>query len=180
MGTKDTVRDHLTPINLHDQDEFQTLQKQRVLCGWNYNASVLEMWCRMMDEKQKALFWIHEPEALQRIGHVSLDCSTDPPNLELANPDKSVMTIATFFILEEYRSKGYARKTMDILEDWATLKPWGSPNCRAIALTTLDRRYLLEDAPEWRGVWSKLGKDPPSTERINEDWYVSPRYRLII
>lgn len=143
MPHMNASEEFLRPVNLHNPEEFRALQEQRVLCGWNYDHTVIEKWSRMMDNKQKSLFWIHEPDQDARIGHVSLDCITDPPNPDLANPDKSVMTIATFFILEQYRSHGFARQAMDILEAWAIEEPWGSPNCKAIALTTLDRRLLL-------------------------------------
>ncbi|EON62034.1 hypothetical protein W97_01253 [Coniosporium apollinis CBS 100218] len=168
--------DILRPMNLYDEAEFEELLKQRVICGWNNQPANIVRWREMMDSKQKSLFWIVLPDTNTRVGHISLDCATDPPDLELANPDKSVLTISTFFILPEYRSTGLGRLAMDVMEDLATKEPYGSPNCRAIAVHTLDRRYTEGDSEEWR-KWAKLrqGQLPPKG-RSTEDWYARRGY----
>lgn len=156
--------------------DFEELRQQRVLCGWNYAEPVLIQWREMMDVKQKALFWIFSIDGMKTVGHISLDSTSEVPDLELANPDKSVLTIATFFIKSEWRELGLGRAAMDILEDWATKAPYGSPNCRYIAINTLSKKYIEDDAAEWRGIWAKLGKSTPSKGRSVQSWYESRGY----
>ncbi len=168
--------DIIRPMNLYDQAEFEELLQQRIICGWNDKPAYIIRWREMMDSKQKSLFWINLPDTKTRVGHISLDSSTDPPDLELANPDKSVLTIATFFILPEHRSAGLGRLAMDVMEDWATKEPYGSPNCKAIAVNTLDRRYTESDSEEWR-IWAKLRPiQLPPKGRSTEDWYARRGY----
>lgn len=166
----------LIPMNLHDPLEFEVLSQQRVICGWNYEPKIIAAWREMMDQGLKSLFWISLPDGT-RAGHISLDSADryspdDTLDLELANPDRSVMTITTFFIRHEYRSGGLGRAAMDILEDYATQEPYGSPHCRAITVNTLSRKYYEDDAEEWRGIWKRLvGRKAPPRGRSNEDWY---------
>ncbi|KAE8155338.1 hypothetical protein BDV25DRAFT_146502 [Aspergillus avenaceus] len=79
------------------------------------------------------------------------------------------MTIHSFFILPDYRAYGLGRHAMRLAEALAVEEPYGSPNCRAIALTGLSKRYIYDDAPEWRGIWPRLGMEVPSFSI--QEWY---------
>ena len=167
------------PINLQDEHEFEELRQQRIVCGWNFQPQVLEGWRNAISEKTKSMFWITLPSTVdsessptkyKRVGHISLDSANDPPNLEIANPDKSVLTIAGFFIHPAYRGGGLGRTAMSILESYATKKPYGSPNCKSIVIVTLDKRYTEDD--EWRSIWERLGrKEAPAKGSTSEAWY---------
>jgi len=126
-----------------------------------------------MSKKTKSLFWITIPSTPEskphRAGHISLDSVAEPPDLDLANPDKSVLTIATFFIDPSFRSGGLGRTTMELLESYATKEPYGSPHCKIVAVTTLSRRYWEDD--EYRSVWALTGRETPVRGSSNEDWY---------
>lgn len=163
----------LEPINLRDQAQFDELLRQRHLCGWSNTPKTLNLWRDAMDAHQKFLFWIKpvsQPD--MRIGHVSLDSEADPPNLGVANPyDKSVLLIASFFILAEHRGGGIGRSVMETLEALATKEPYGSSNCKATSIVTLSRRYHENDDDRARfEAWE--GKPAPPRGTSNEDWWV--------
>ncbi len=104
-----------------------------------------------------------------RAGHISLDSYTEPADPELALEARSIMTVQTFFILPEYRTGGVGRAAMDLVEVLATQEPYGSPHCHTLALTTVNKKHIEIDAPEWRGLWKKGGLDVPPFS--NETWY---------
>lgn len=104
-----------------------------------------------------------------RAGHISLDSYTEPADPEVALEDRSIMTVQTFFILPEYRTGGVGRAAMNLVEVLATQEPYGSPHCHTLALTTVSKKHIEIDAPEWRGVWKRAGLDVPPFS--NEIWY---------
>lgn len=104
-----------------------------------------------------------------RAGHISLDSYAEPPDPELAREDRSIMTVQTFFIRPEYRLSGLGRGAMEVMERLAIREPYGSPQCHTLALNTASKRYVEVDAPEWRGMWERLGMVPPTYS--NETWY---------
>ena len=162
----------LTLIDLSDESEFEELRQQRVLCGWNYDRSYLEEWRDAMSKKLKSLFWITLDDDPRRIGHVSLDAYSTPPDPDLATADRTVMTIQTFFILQESRSKGLGGHIMDIVEDMATKEPYGSPNCKTITVNTLSNASLKAGLPIWIPMWEKAGIERPEWSYWSkEDWY---------
>lgn len=167
----------LEAMNLYDQSQIDELLRQRKICGWADTQDYIVSWRDSMDAKIKSMFWIKpasQPDI--RVGHVSLDCEAEPPDLELANPhDKSVLTIARFFILEEHRRGGLGRAVMETLESLATKEPYGSPNCHTIAITTLSRRYAEDD--QERAKYEALEGKPPAPKGLsNEDWYTRMGY----
>lgn len=167
----------LEPLNLHDQTEYDELLRQRILCGWNNTPETLNSWRDSTDAKKKSLFWIKlasQPDL--RIGHVSLDSEAEPPNLEVANPhDKSVLLIASFFILEKHRGGGLGRDVMATLEKLAMEEPYGSPNCKATGIVTLSRRY--HDNDEDRARMEALEGVPALPRgQSNEAWYLRMGY----
>lgn len=167
----------LEPMNLYDQSQIDELLRQRKICGWADTQHYIISWRDSMNAKMKSMFWIKpasQPEL--RVGHVSLDCEAEPPDLELANPhDKSVLTIARFFILEEHRRGGLGRAVMETLENLATKEPYGSPNCHTIAITTLSRRYAEDD--QERAKYEALEGKPAAPRGLsNEDWYTRMGY----
>lgn len=176
-------------MNLHDSDQVAELLRQRILCGWNKTPAFVTNLRDAMDAGSKAAFWITLPQdsllseaheqaqQLQqqqqtRIGHVSLDSTAFPEDLTLANPyDKSVLTISNLFILSEHRRGGIARAAVDMLMKLAKEEPWGSPNCKAVAVTAHSKKYHDDD--EWRARFEWLcGMPAPERGRANEDWYV--------
>ncbi|ROV98156.1 hypothetical protein VPNG_08593 [Cytospora leucostoma] len=167
----------LEPIDLLEQAQADELLRQRKICGWSDTPEYIAKWKSAIDRKAKSLFWIRRaPQPDLRIGHISLDSEAHPPDLELANPiDKSVLTINTLFILPEHRGGGIGRAAIEALEKVATVEPYGSRNCRTVALTTLSRRYGEDD--EWRAIYEKLvGVEAPKRGKANEDWYTRMGY----
>jgi GNAT superfamily N-acetyltransferase len=179
----------LTPINLHDESQFEELRQQRVICGWDDTPAYIKGWRNAMDAKLKSLFWINlntTKTESKTVGHISLDSEALPPDPELALANRSVMTISTFFIFPEYRAGGIGKAAMRLLEDIATKEPYGSPDCKAIALTSISRRYVEDDSEDWRGFYKRRGMETPAKGSSNEDWYIrqgyvkfkeEPRYR---
>lgn len=199
-------------IHLHDSEQAAELLRQRVICGWDRTPDDIARWRDSMDAGLKTMFWITIPSdpaasstttttnpasptpqeetttsgpTRTRIGHVSLDSEAHPPDLTLANPhDRSVLCVANLFILPAYRGGGIARAVFDLLAKLAKEEPHGSPNCRALAVTTLSRKYHEDD--EWRAAFERLQGEPPKG-RVNEAWYVrmgfvkwkeEPRYEV--
>lgn len=164
----------LEPISLHDADQFAEIQRQRLICGWHYDEETLQKWKAKQQDGLKNLFWIifhnfNNRNSPIRAGHISLDAYCDPPELDIARGDKSVLTISSFFILPEYRAYGLGRRAMSLIEEMAIREPYGSTNCRSIALTALSKRYIYEEGPEWRGMWERIGSSMPSFSI--QEWY---------
>ena len=106
-----------------------------------------------------------------RAGHVALASQSHPPHPLLARPDKSILTISTFFIHPLYRSLGLGRTTLDLLEPMASQLPYGSPNCREICVDTMSAKYV-EDVDgnggrEWEAIRENAKMSPYSKQR----WY---------
>ena len=189
----------LKPMNLHNQEEFDELVKQRVMCGWNFDTKSIEEWRQAIDDNLKAMFWIFaaptsakgsvteegaDPEPakstpedpqldsqLVRVGHISLLKHLDPPEPDLVAPDKSSIMLSTFFILPQHRRGGVGRAAVQAVEAMARVPPHGWPGCRAMTLTTLSRRYAEDDGEEWRGSYARWGREPPERGQSVEDWY---------
>jgi GNAT superfamily N-acetyltransferase len=180
-GNNEHSKCSLEPINLHNGYEYGELRRQRVLCGWDYDVEKLENWKRDVDAKTRSFFWITLPasdseSSPNRVGHICLNSLLDPPELDLANPDKSVMEIATFFILPEYRYGGIGRSAFEMLESYATKEPYGSKNCKAVTINTISKRYTENDGDEWRGVYARRGLKAPPKGKSMEDWYARMGY----
>lgn len=162
----------LEPMDLHDQDQVAELLRQRIICGWNKTPDFVASLRDAMDAGQKAVFWIHKLPDHSRVGHVSLDSTASPPDPGLADPhDKTVLTIANLFVLPAHRGGGLARAALDVLvRQFARQAPYGSPNCRAVAVTTISKKYHDDD--EWRARFEWLNGTPaPERGKANEDYY---------
>ncbi|KAL2865012.1 uncharacterized protein BJX67DRAFT_191027 [Aspergillus lucknowensis] len=174
----------LVPINLNDPAEYEELRQQRILCGWDFSPEKFALWRQKQEAGLKSFFWItksaEDGDSDQppiRAGHISLDAFTEPPDWDLANSEKTNLTIQTFFILPQHRSGGLGRTSMKLIEAMATKKPYGSPNCEYITLNCLSKKHYYDEV---------LG--PYVRERMsicNEEWYerqgyvswkVEPRY----
>ncbi|KAK4161316.1 hypothetical protein QBC43DRAFT_323831 [Cladorrhinum sp. PSN259] len=172
----------LEPMDLHNQSQFGELLRQRIVCGWHNTASAIEQWRTEADAGARAMFWVVPQklsylEAPQRWGgHIGMLNQTSPPDLELANPDKSILHIASLFIYPEHRGGGIGRAAVEALEGWAKVEPYGSPSCKWITIHTLHRGYIEDDGEEWRGIWKKFGQSPPEKGTGNEDWYLRMGY----
>lgn len=165
----------LNPIDLYSPAEFDALTRQRIACGWNHQPAVLLEWRSQIDSGLKSLFWIATTDD-PRAGHISLDSVADDGDPELARADRRVMTVATFFIKQQHRKRGVGGAAMDAVEDMATKEPYGSKECREIALTTLSRKYTEDDSDEWGGMWERWGSKRPPKGTSNEDWYTRRGY----
>ncbi|KAL5362097.1 hypothetical protein BJX96DRAFT_153395 [Aspergillus floccosus] len=183
----------LVPINLHNPPEHAELQAQRRLCGWDYSDAALLKWRQKQDAGLKNFFWITSPKAVAdkspqtdspdadtatdpetgavRAGHISLDAYADPPDLELARADRSILTIQTFFVRSEYRSLGLGRAAMDLVETMAGQEPYGSPRCEYVTVTSTSKRYYYNETagPDGTGLWALLGREVPRVCAV--DWY---------
>jgi len=172
----------LQPINLYNQGEFDELLRQRVLCGWHDNAEAIEAWRVAVDQKTKSLFWIipspsPSPTVESRYaGHIALMSEASPPDEDQARPDKTVMMLSNLFVLKEYRRGGIARAAVEIIEKYARIEPYGSPNCKVITVNTISRRYTEDDGEEWRGSYARRGMEPPPKGSALEDWYARMGY----
>jgi GNAT superfamily N-acetyltransferase len=154
-------------IDLHKQQDFNDLIVQRKICGWNFSEEVIAKWRDLADKGLKTIFWIVLPDQDDpKVGHISLASKAEPHDPDLAQEDKSVMTISSFFILPQYRWGGIGRKVMDLMEDMATKEPYGSPNCKAIAIDAFSHKYYDHSHPLWEMMKEHLEKQPS-----NQLWY---------
>ncbi|KAL4893825.1 hypothetical protein BDV59DRAFT_24395 [Aspergillus ambiguus] len=166
----------LVPINLHHPGEYVELQGQRRTCGWDYTDRALLNWRQKQEAGLKSFFWIaipgdDEAASVIRAGHISLDAYADPPDPELAQADRSILTIQTFFIRPEFRALGLGRAAMDMAEAMAGREPYGSPRCKYVAVTTMSKRYFYDATAgvEGTGLWESLGTEMPRVRAV--DWY---------
>ncbi|KAI9039596.1 uncharacterized protein KD926_009321 [Aspergillus affinis] len=192
----------LVPVNLADAKEYSEFQRQRLICGWSSSDETLAFYREKQEQKLKSLFWItisspdasssssssttsestdaeptEETESIIRAGHISLDAYNDPPHdPDLVAADKSTLAIQNFFLLPEYRKLGLGHAAMDRLESLARTEPYGSPNCRFLALSTLSKRYIYQEGPEWKGLWAKFGAEAPTFSA--HAWYETRGYEL--
>ena len=106
-------------------------------------------------------------------GHISLDSISEyeDPKQELARPDKSLLTISTFFVLPEFQGQGLGGQAMRQAENLAREEPYGHPRCSAIAIMSLSCQYAEDPILRARFIeWT--GKTPSSYER----WYARMGY----
>lgn len=171
----------LDPINLNDPYQFGELSRQRAACGWHFEPEKIESWRKAIDAKTKALFWINlrKPTAGalneecvdNRVGHISLDSDKDPPDDRLAKPDKSVLEISSLYVLPEYRRLGLASAAVKQLESRAKIEPYGSPDCKAITVNTVSRRYLRDEGEECQRIRLARALMPRDLGFSTEEWY---------
>lgn len=186
MATPQVNSITLEPMDLHDAVQLSELQRQRVICGWDKDASVIEGWRTANSERKQALFWViptslsHLPPSQRYAGHIAMYKSTyDNENgADDVLPDLTVMNVTTLFILPEHRGAGLARAAVKALEGMAKTEPYGWPECKAMTLNTLARRYVEDD--EWRKIAAaphkSLGIPLPAKGMSNEDWYARMGY----
>jgi hypothetical protein len=161
---------HLEPIDLNQDTEFTELQRQRTLCGWDYEQQTLQSWKESASLKK--LFWITVPNAKDeskpiRAGHISLDPSSGILEPGLLQDDEIDLTLKTFFISPEHRALKLGKKAVQLLENLAINKPYGDPRCRYLTLCAISKRYVYDE--ECRGLWSKVGMaEPPFSI---QEWY---------
>ncbi|CRG90241.1 hypothetical protein PISL3812_07284 [Talaromyces islandicus] len=181
---ENTSKSRLDPIDLRDAGQFSELQRQRVLCGWDFDSETLKKWEKKQEARLKNLFWIittrttTDPDKQDnkpiRAGHISLDdagTSFNPPEVQSLPrvEEKCVLSVSTFFILPEHRSSGLGRWVMQRIEELAVQEPYGSPSCRFIALNALSKKHVYDEGWEWKGIWERMGKAPPSFSI--QEWY---------
>ncbi|KAL4914676.1 hypothetical protein BDW62DRAFT_190083 [Aspergillus aurantiobrunneus] len=167
----------LVPIDLSDPTEWEELRQQRLLCGWDNTTEKLTLWRRKQEAGLKSFFWIVIPSCHPsqdgdltsiRGGHISLDAYAEPTDWDLANAEKTNLTIQTFYILPEYRTRGVGRSAMKQIEALATAKPYGSVNCQYITLNCLSKKHYYDEF---------LG---PIVKKVmpicNQEWYEKQGY----
>lgn len=173
---------HVEVIDLHNQRDVDDLIVQRKICGWNFTPEIIAKWRDSVDKGLKTMFWIVLPnKESTKAGHISLASRAEPHDPDLAKEDRSVMTISSFFILPQHRSGGLGRKTMDLMEDMATKEPYGSPNCKAIAIDTISYKYHDTSGPYWDILKEHMEKQPSNQLWYERRGYIrfkeAPRYR---
>ena len=171
----------LEVIDLHQEQDMHDLILQRKICGWNFSREIIGKWRDLSDQGLKTIFWILIPgKDNVKAGHISLASKAEPHDPDLAQKDRSVMTISTFFVLPEHRSGGIGRQVMDLMEEMATKEPYGSPRCKALAIDTISTKYYDPSNPMWPFLKDAMEKQPS-----NQLWYerrgyvpfkVIPRY----
>ncbi|KAL4940201.1 hypothetical protein BDV06DRAFT_24394 [Aspergillus oleicola] len=138
----------LVPINLNDPIEAEMLRQQRTLCGWGNTPEAFALFHKKQQAGLKSFFWITtlgENEEPIRAGHISLDAYAEPEDNDLANAEKTNLTIQHFFIMPSYRSGGLGRSAMKQVEALATRKPYGSPNCEYITLNCMSKKHYYDE-----------------------------------
>jgi GNAT superfamily N-acetyltransferase len=192
------------PIDLHDAAQRAELLRQRILSGWNNTPAHIDVWQRAADAGEVFLFWIVVPDELASAlepssppsptpvsaptsasaparwrGHVGLENECQPPERDLARPDRSLLEITSLFVLAEHRGGGLGRAAMEGMERWARAAPYGSPACRAVTIHTASRRYVEDDGEAWRPLWARCFGTAVADKgagRSNEDWYARMGY----
>lgn len=178
----------LEPIDLNDTSQFNELRNQRTICGWESDLQTLRGW---QDKSNlKKLFWITIPGLSGNserkcilAGHISLDASSSLLDESHLSKSDTELSISSVFIMPEYRSLGLGKRAVIMVEKMATTEPFGDSNCRFLTLTALSKRYFYDDAPEWGGLWERIGMTRPSFsiqewyERLGYvSWKVEPLY----
>ncbi|KAL2800605.1 hypothetical protein BJX66DRAFT_332167 [Aspergillus keveii] len=141
----------LIPVNLNDPVEYEELRQQRITCGWDNTVQILSLWQEKQAQGLKSLFWVTEllPDSKSpfpiRAGHISLDAYASPIDYDLANANKTNLTIQTFFILPEYRSRGLGSRAIKLIEGMARSAPYGSSECKYITLNCMSKKYYFDE-----------------------------------
>lgn len=168
----------LQRIEIDVQNQYQRLQSQRKECGWYYEDAYLNRWREAALIGAKCLFWIMASSSISEqpavfAGHISLDSVSEyeDPEHELTRPDKSLLTISTFFVLPEFQGQGLGSQAIAQVERLARLEPYGHPRCSAITIMSLSCRYV-EDAVLRARYTEWTGETPSSYER----WYARIGY----
>lgn len=164
----------LEPMDLHDQAQFEELLRQRKICGWKDTPHYITAWQKGMEAGTKYLFWIKPVSQLHvRAGHISLDNEYEPPFLEVG--DKTILRIASLFVLPEHRGGGIGRAAVETVESWAVTEPYGSKDCKALVIDAVSRNYSEDD--EWRAEYLRItGIEANPRGASNEDWYARMGY----
>lgn len=184
MDESTTAKDLLEPMNLHNAIEFEELLRQRVICRWDCSRSDVETWRESADAHSISLFWIvpaatfHLPTPQRLVGHIGVRKLPEAPYTEPEQADEPVQHLFHLFILPEHRLGGLGRKSVEALESWAQVPPYGSLEYKSMTLNAISRRYIEDDAEEWRPFYVRLcesmGIDHPVKGRGNEDCTYTP------
>ncbi|KAJ5256768.1 hypothetical protein N7478_012872 [Penicillium angulare] len=165
---------HLEPVDLNDASQFNEIRDQRIICGWESDIQTLRGWQDKADLKR--LFWIiipdnstHAEKTFIHAGHISLDASSNLLDESGISSGETELSINSVFIMPDYRSLGLGKRAVKLVETMAVTEPYGDSNCRCLTLTALSKRYFYDDAPEWSGLWEKIGMERPSFSI--QEWY---------
>ncbi|GAA5899233.1 GNAT family N-acetyltransferase [Sporobolomyces salmoneus] len=187
----------LVPFDPEDQIQVDTLNQQRILCGWNLD--MIETWREQARRGVKGLYWIFpadteaartrlrlplpERESFNQreglgppaphpeftpLGHASLDWEDYEGDESLANRAEGVITIATFYILASQQGLGLGNIVMKALE------------AKAISLgaTQVTLNTLCGIAAQTREMWASIGVEYDPKARLNEFWYEKLGYEV--
>lgn len=188
----------LVPMDLHESDQFNTLQAQRQDCGWNHETDVLESIRKSMDARDRTMFWIvpAKPSASTSIppenvrtdvpidliepslaGHISLDHPTPSEaagGFGTATLDGHTMKISWLYITPSFRGQRIADSAIALLEDLACQSPYGNPSCTNIVVDTISRQYTYDEGPDGKGIWARMGL--PLRTFSTQDWFRGKGY----
>lgn len=189
-------------INLENEYERDVLAQQRRICTWGEDK--IPFWRAHQYPGDRAMFWVtlakdtdaislteqpglatltRDGETVWLVGHVSLDKidapSTEgaPPDESLTSPDGSVLTISSLFVMPQVQKLRLGAFAMDQCELMAQHLPYGSPNCIAITVNTMDPRYTPggPEGPDGVDRWKLLGWPTPKMD--NSSWYKRRGYQ---
>lgn len=196
----------LIPVDLDHEDQRSILYAQRKICGWGetnipiWDAHIKSghramFWIAFPSSSpaatgiatKPALDFIPHPanggsEKVLLVGHVALD-RIDVPSEDsltgdttLTAEDGSVLTIATLFVMPEFKVHGLGSFAMTECERLAQEEPYGSLNCRAISVNTLSDRHCGNgvDGKDGLDMFPSLGLPTPA--RSNVGWFEKQGY----
>ncbi|GAA5842426.1 hypothetical protein JCM5353_006769 [Sporobolomyces roseus] len=193
--SSDRIVDFL-PFDPDNKIQLETLTQQRILCGWA--EEYIETWREQARRKAKGLYWVFpadteaarkrlrslpDQESFNRtsglgppaphaefrpLGHASLDWEDYDGDESLANKEKGICTIATFYILPSQQGLGLGNVVMKGLEEKAL-----EAGAKEITLNTLCG--IAGATPE---LWESIGVEYKKDEvRLNEFWYERLGYK---
>ncbi|PNS20629.1 Phosphoribosylformylglycinamidine synthase [Sphaceloma murrayae] len=191
----------LIPIDFDHAVQRSIMLAQRKICGWGEDDIPIwdthiktgersMFWIAFPRGSKQArgvqvtpaLDFISSPEDPTKdhllVGHVALD-KIDVPVIHHVNVDNTLtaddgsrLTIATLFIMPEFKAKGLGTFAMLECERLARERPFGSEDCREIAVNTLSDRHCLDGGvpgPDGLDMFPALGL--PIPKRSNVSWF---------
>ncbi|KAF4552436.1 Hypothetical protein D9617_10g074180 [Elsinoe fawcettii] len=191
----------LIPVNLDDSKQASIMLAQRKICGWGWeNIPIWNKYIKSGERamfwlaipsssgvatnvtKSDALDTVTfsrdgEDNDYLLVGHTALDWIDIPVEDHfkvddtLTADDGSILTISSLCVMPEFKAYGLGTWSMRELERMAQEKPYGSPNCRAVAVNTLSDRHCKGGlpGPDGMDMFPNLGLTIP--ERSNIGWF---------
>ncbi|KAF2218650.1 hypothetical protein BDZ85DRAFT_269999 [Elsinoe ampelina] len=193
-------------VDLDDPKQAAIMLAQRKICGWGADnirvwhkyikSGERAMFWIALPSSSAAATSVPRSDALDCIpsskdgkedqfllvGHTALDWIDLPVEDHfqvddtLTAEDGSVLTISSLCIMPEFKAYGLGTWSMQKLEEMAQQKPYGSPNCRAIAVNTLSDRHVKGGIPGPEGLDMFPNLGIPIPDRSNVGWFEKMGY----